>query len=169
MSTKQYRDMLGAGCPKHAGDPWTFKRDQQLVLAVANDIRWNGEKYASLDRVAKRIGRTYGAVIARLGRVVEAMSGPIYMGPNTVYTEALIARFRTIDWAHFLQEKCMSEKFFMVKGPGATRVQHNTPAEVMDEATRLAKQNPGTKFFIMEAIQVVQVEVAPPPVTVRNL
>ena len=52
-----------------------------------------------------------------------------------------------------------SERFWMVKvaGPGATYVQHRSKHLAVAEAMRLARANPGTSFYVLEAIGVAKI------------
>lgn len=58
--------------------------------------------------------------------------------------------------------------FFVVWNPAGGRptVRHCTRNAAQIEAVRLAKANPGEKFFVLAAITVAEV---PPPVVVREL
>ena len=46
----------------------------------------------------------------------------------------------------------MQETFYMVKGDGPTNVRHASREIAEREAKRLARENPGTPFFVMMAI-----------------
>ncbi|UFM64203.1 hypothetical protein LOS78_01650 [Paracoccus sp. MA] len=43
-------------------------------------------------------------------------------------------------------------KFWMVKGDGPASAMHGTREAAEGEAARLARMNPGTLFFVMEAV-----------------
>ncbi len=45
-------------------------------------------------------------------------------------------------------------KFWMVSGDGPSRLRHPDRLSAEVEAQRLARANPGTPFFVMEAIAV---------------
>ena len=47
-------------------------------------------------------------------------------------------------------------KFWMVLGSGAPTYRHYRPDDARTEATRLARQNPGQEFILLEAIGAVR-------------
>lgn len=61
----------------------------------------------------------------------------------------------------------MDAVFYMVKGHGPTSVKHYSREAAEREAKRLARENPETPFFVLEAIggfvkdDVRQIELAP--------
>ncbi|MBO29517.1 MAG: hypothetical protein CML61_12320 [Rhodobacteraceae bacterium] len=46
----------------------------------------------------------------------------------------------------------MSEAFWVVKGNGPATFQHDTREQAEREAERLARQNPGRKFYVLETV-----------------
>lgn len=58
-----------------------------------------------------------------------------------------------------------AKRFYMIAGPdGSPRIRHPSHAFAMDEATRLAKANPGKTFYVMhalEAVEAIDVKVTP--------
>ena len=44
------------------------------------------------------------------------------------------------------------EQFWMVKGAGPASVMHDSQRGAEREAERLARENPGQRFFVLEAI-----------------
>ena len=44
------------------------------------------------------------------------------------------------------------KQFWMVQGDGPARVRHSLRAVAEREAQRLARENPGTEFYVMEAV-----------------
>ncbi len=46
----------------------------------------------------------------------------------------------------------MQDTFYMVKGDGPTNFRHETREDAEREARRLARENPGTPFFVLVAI-----------------
>ncbi|MBR9764869.1 MAG: hypothetical protein GYB53_15410 [Rhodobacteraceae bacterium] len=62
----------------------------------------------------------------------------------------------------------MQEKFYMVKGDGPTSVRHPSREIAEREAKRLARENPGTPFFVMMAVDgfvkddVRHIDIRPP-------
>lgn len=46
------------------------------------------------------------------------------------------------------------KQFWMVKGAGPANATHRTRHLAENEAERLARANPGTEFFVMEAVAV---------------
>lgn len=44
------------------------------------------------------------------------------------------------------------EQFWMVKGDGSPTMKHRSRSSAEAEARRLAQQNPGTQFFVLEAV-----------------
>lgn len=50
-----------------------------------------------------------------------------------------------------------SKKFWMITGYGnQPRVRHTSKQLADDEAERLARANPGTKFYVLEAVEVFE-------------
>ena len=50
-----------------------------------------------------------------------------------------------------------SEKFWMITGDGnVPKVRHNSRQAAMEEAERLAKSYPQTKFYVLEAVTEVK-------------
>lgn len=48
------------------------------------------------------------------------------------------------------------KKFWMITGDGnAPKVRHFNRQDAVNEATRLAKANPGTEFFVMESVEML--------------
>lgn len=48
------------------------------------------------------------------------------------------------------------KKFWMITGDGnAPKVRHANRQDAVNEATRLAKANPGKEFFVMEAVEML--------------
>lgn len=45
--------------------------------------------------------------------------------------------------------------FFMVKGLGPTNFIHSAPSDAIREAERLARENPGTNFHVLQSIRTV--------------
>lgn len=61
---------------------------------------------------------------------------------------------RGIDWGE--RNKPASSKFWMVVGDGNTpKVRHETRSRAEKESTRLAKENPGITFYVLEAVEKV--------------
>lgn len=54
-------------------------------------------------------------------------------------------------------------KFFVIWGHGTPTVRHATLTTVEAEANRLARANPGKKFFILSALESVTVPAIPIP------
>jgi hypothetical protein len=46
-----------------------------------------------------------------------------------------------------------SETFWMVKGNGPTSFVHDSPQSAADEAKRLARENPGKQFYVLQAMK----------------
>lgn len=50
-----------------------------------------------------------------------------------------------------------SKKFWMITGDGnQPRVRHTNKKLATNEAERLARANPGTKFYVLEAVEVFE-------------
>jgi hypothetical protein len=48
------------------------------------------------------------------------------------------------------------KKFWMITGDGnAPKVRHFNRQDAVNEASRLAKSNPGKEFFVMEAVEML--------------
>lgn len=48
------------------------------------------------------------------------------------------------------------KKFWMITGDGnAPKVRHTNRQDAVNEATRLAKANPGKEFFVMETVEML--------------
>lgn len=48
------------------------------------------------------------------------------------------------------------KKFWMITGDGnAPKVRHANRQDAVNEATRLAKANPGKEFFVMETVEML--------------
>jgi len=61
--------------------------------------------------------------------------------------------------------KTSNRKFWMITGEGnLPRVRHETEEQAQREADRLARANPGKKFYVLEAIE----EVEMPTGIIRN-
>ncbi len=43
-------------------------------------------------------------------------------------------------------------RFWMVKGLGPSSFMHESPSSAEDEAERLARENPGQRFYVLEAV-----------------
>jgi hypothetical protein len=49
-----------------------------------------------------------------------------------------------------------ARKFWMITGDGnSPRVRHSNRQDAVREAERLAKSNPGTEFFVLEAVEML--------------
>lgn len=49
-----------------------------------------------------------------------------------------------------------TKKFWMITGDGnSPKVRHANRQEAVREAERLAKSNPGTQFFVLEAVEML--------------
>ena len=63
----------------------------------------------------------------------------------------------------------MHDTFWMVHGDGPTNFRHTTRESATAEAKRLARTNPGTTFYVLQAIdgfvrdEVRQIELDPIP------
>lgn len=50
-----------------------------------------------------------------------------------------------------------SKKFWMITGDGnQPKVRHANKKQAVDEAKRLAKNNPGVEFYVLEAVHVIE-------------
>jgi hypothetical protein len=50
-----------------------------------------------------------------------------------------------------------SKKFWMITGDGnQPRVRHANKKQAVDEAKRLAKNNPGVEFYILETVKLIE-------------
>jgi hypothetical protein len=48
------------------------------------------------------------------------------------------------------------QKFWMITGDGNTpKVRHHNRQDAVNEASRLAKTNPGNEFFVMETVEML--------------
>jgi len=56
------------------------------------------------------------------------------------------------------KKKTMTRAFYMVYGEGgrAPAVRHQSRAAAVTEATRLAANNPGQKFYVLQALEVLE-------------
>lgn len=49
-----------------------------------------------------------------------------------------------------------AKKFWMITGDGnSPKVRHTNRQDAVNEAERLAKHNPGTEFFVLEAVEML--------------
>jgi hypothetical protein len=150
--------MFGINCPPYAGDRWSLADERQLVTLVNQGWPSN--------RVAHIMGRTQGAIDARLRRMLEQeLRTPI--GPAYSWTH-LTVLVESCNWDQYFMNQQRRElfektaarvyqeafemKFWMVNGSDQAHVKHPTYEKAEREARRLAAANPGHQFYVLEAV-----------------
>lgn len=147
MASDQYRQMYGDACPPKAGDRWCYEDDNQLIGFLKRGL--------GVYLIGTIMGRSPGAIHSRALKLLDKVS--VRIGEGTNDWEFMSAVFCSRDFNQrweTMHDKYKSEKFWMVQGPGVSRVRHETREAAKQEAMRLAAASPGVEFFIMVPVAV---------------